>query len=541
MATLPGDEDGPMSELVMLAILAPAIPFLVGFVLPKVLGTSPQRAARLAEIAAAAALGAIGLGIAADIFAEPGTNGAEVPLRLDAVGAVMLATVSLIGAVVARFARRYLDRDPAQRAFSIWLSYTLSAILVLPIATNLLVFFAAWVMSSHGLHHLLTLYRERPAALLAARKKFLISRLGDAFLLLAIGSMFLQWGSLDFSTVFARASADAAAGQTTAITWISLFVMLGAITKSAQFPLHSWLPETMEAPTPVSALMHAGIINGGGFLLVRMSPLLAHAPGVLTGLAFIGAFSAAAGSLVMLTQNDVKRKLAFSTISQMGFMMMQCGLGAFAAAMLHIVGHSFYKAHAFLSAGSWVDPIARDAAAKAPARTSSPAGVALALLIGFAVTTLCALAMGIDIASKPGGLVLIGVVAIGLAQAIVVWTSLSGRALSSPKSAAFVLFGGGGLAVFYLTAVSLLDGLLGDGIGRPLLAVSDPTTLPGFALVGMFLTAMLLQTFRPTGAAGEAWTHVYVLLRNGFHLGEIQNRWVQRIYATWARRSNPAR
>lgn len=531
-----------MSELVMLAILAPAIPFVVGFVLPKVLAASPQRAARLTEIAAAGALGAIGLGIAADVFVDPNGSDAAVPFRLDAVGAVMLATVSLIGAVVARFARRYLDRDPAQRAFSIWLSYTLSAILVLPIATHLLVFFAAWVMSSHGLHHLLTLYRERPAALLAARKKFLISRLGDAFLLLGIGSMFVQWGSLDFSTVFERASADAAAGHTTAITWISLLVVLGAITKSAQFPLHSWLPETMEAPTPVSALMHAGIINGGGFLLVRMSPLLAHAPGVLTGLAFIGAFSAAAGSLVMLTQNDVKRKLAFSTISQMGFMMMQCGLGAFAAAMLHIVGHSFYKAHAFLSAGSWVDPVARrDAGARAPARTSSPAGVALALLIGFAVTMLCALALGIDIASKPGGLVLIGVVAIGLAQAIVVWTSLSGRALSSPKSAAFVLLGGGGLAVFYLIAVSLLDGLLGEGIGRPLLAVSDPTTLPGFALLGMFLTAMLLQTFRPTGAAGEVWTHLYVLLRNGFHLGEIQNRFVRRIDATWTRRSNPAR
>ena len=142
--------------------------------------------------------------------------------------------------------------------------------------------------------------------------------------------------------------------RTSELTWLCLSLVCGAMLKSAQFPFHSWLPDTMETPTPVSALMHAGIINAGGFLIVRLSPLVTLSPLSLHILAVVGAFTAIFASLVMMTQASVKRMLAFSTIAQMGFMMLQCGVGAFSIAVLHIVAHSLYKAHAFLSSGSVV-------------------------------------------------------------------------------------------------------------------------------------------------------------------------------------------
>ena len=166
-------------------------------------------------------------------------------------------------------------------------------------------------------------------------------------------------GSFDYRDMFA--AADAIHNLPTA-AWhelIGILFVLGAMTKSAQFPFHSWLPDTMETPTPVSALMHAGVINAGGFLVIRLSPLVSLSPIALDLLALIGALTAMLGAVVMLTQTSIKRSLAYSTIAQMGFMMLQCGLGAFSAALLHIVAHSAYKAHAFLSSGSVLDSAAR--------------------------------------------------------------------------------------------------------------------------------------------------------------------------------------
>jgi NAD(P)H-quinone oxidoreductase subunit 5 len=169
---------------------------------------------------------------------------------------------------------------------------------------------------------------------MAARKKFLISRLGDLFLTAAMVLIVSSLGSGDFATIFA--AADQLRADSQPLNWaLSLgatFLVLGAMTKSAQFPMHSWLPDTMETPTPVSALMHAGIINAGGFLVIRLSPLISLSHLALDLLAVVGTLTAVIGSVIMLTQPTVKRALAYSTMAQMGFMMLQCGLGAFAAA-----------------------------------------------------------------------------------------------------------------------------------------------------------------------------------------------------------------
>ena len=132
-------------------------------------------------------------------------------------------------------------------------------------------------------------------------------------------------------------------------SFIGIFIAIGALAKSAQFPFHFWLPETMETPTPVSALMHAGIINAGGYLVIRLSPVLIHATFAHTILTFIGGITAVFGALIMMTQTDIKKQLAYSTISQLGFMMIQCGIGAYTLALFHMIVHGLYKAHAFLS------------------------------------------------------------------------------------------------------------------------------------------------------------------------------------------------
>ncbi|MEP6670957.1 MAG: proton-conducting transporter membrane subunit, partial [Chthoniobacter sp.] len=280
----------------------------------------------------------------------------RLDLFLDPLSAVMVVLVSFLGAVVTRYSCNYLDGDAQQGRFAKWLSVTIGSVLTAILSGNLLLFTLAWLAASMSLHKLLIFFSDRPAAILAARKKFLISRLGDACM---AGALVLTWkcfGTWQFSEMFAAADALRAHGGAHAgcLGWASVLLVAGALLKSAQFPFHSWLPDTMETPTPVSALMHAGIINAGGFLIVRLSPIVAGSPAALNALALVGAFTALFASVVMLTQTSVKRSLAYSTIAQMGFMMLQCGLGAFALAVLHIVAHSLYKAHAFLSSGSIV-------------------------------------------------------------------------------------------------------------------------------------------------------------------------------------------
>ncbi len=169
-------------------------------------------------------------------------------------------------------------------------------------------------------------------------------------------ALYQVFGSLNFSVLTQDAEKLISDGSNPFLIGVAgVSLVLGVMTKSAQFPFHFWLPKTMETPTPVSALMHAGIINAGGFLVIRMGSFLNQLPWALNSLAIVGGVTAFFGSFVMLSQTNIKRSLAYSTISQMGFMMLQCGLGAFTIAIVHIVGHAFYKAHSFLSSGSVTD------------------------------------------------------------------------------------------------------------------------------------------------------------------------------------------
>jgi len=350
-------------------------------------GRRPAGVFKLAEAAGLAALGvaivcailAVWLGPATSVLL--GVAGLGLSVRLDAVSAVMLILVAFVGWIVLRYSASYLDGEARQGAFLGWMASTLAAVLLLVQAGNLMVFAAAWIATSLTLHKLLLFYPDRVEAVRAARKKYIVARLGDAALLGAAVLLFAGYGTGDIAGMLAAAAAGEAPG---AALWATGLLALAAVLKSAQFPTHGWLTEVMETPTPVSALLHAGVINAGGFLLIRFADVMLLAPGVLAVLVMLGGFTALLGGLAMLAQPAVKTSLAWSTIAQMGFMIMQCGLALFPLALLHIVAHSLYKAHAFLASGTAVDVVA---AIRRPGPIAIPDGwavtraFALALLI----------------------------------------------------------------------------------------------------------------------------------------------------------------
>ena len=306
--------------------------------------------------------------------------------------------------------------------------------------------------------------------------------------------------------------------------------MVAAVLKSAQFPFHGWLPDTMETPTPVSALMHAGIINAGGFLIIRFSPLMAQAPKALELLAAVGGFTALFGSLVMITQTSVKRTLAFSTVAQMGFMMLQCGLGAFALALLHITAHSLYKAHAFLSSGSVI--AASRSAGSPPAR--SYRGL-LGALAAFAVAGVLVALLSFLSGSAPWedsgrfGLGLILVVA--LAQLLWHWWSTSSGVIGFLSGLA-VAAGVG------LLSVALHEGtrhLLGASVApAPAFTMAWPIALlTALSFLMLALRAFLPPTWASTAAGRTLFVHAY----NGFYVNTAANRLIAAIWPPRARKS----
>lgn len=278
---------------------------------------------------------------------------ASAPESFIVAAAALAATlVAFLGWIIGRYAQRYLDGEPGQPRFVVALLVTLGAVSAIIVCTNFAVLNAAWVVSSAGLHHLLTFYRDRPAALIVAHKKFLSSRLAEVLLVAAAILLYLQWGTLDILAIDAQARA--AGHLPVAATAAAVLIAAAAILKCAQLPLHGWLIQVMEAPTPVSALLHAGVVNVGGYVLIRFGSLMAASPLAQGLLVVIGGLTAALAGVVMLTRITIKVRLAWSTCSQMGFMLMECGLGLYDLALLHLIAHALYKAHAFLMAGEAV-------------------------------------------------------------------------------------------------------------------------------------------------------------------------------------------
>jgi NAD(P)H-quinone oxidoreductase subunit 5 len=476
--------------------LVPLLPLIAGLACR---GLSAKPAGRLAVTAAGAAA------IAAALLVITGSAAGSTLFKLDAVSSVMVVLVSFLGTVVLRFSRNYLAGDPAQARFFSWMSLTLASVLTLVLSGNLLVLLAAWVSTSLCLHRLLLHHPGRAGAVFSARKKFVFSRVGDVCLLAAALLLHRAHGSWNFDEIFA----SVAAGNTEGLPAVGFLLVACAALKSAQFPFHSWLPDTMETPTPVSAFMHAGIINAGGFLIIRFSPLFTHAAGALNLLVVIGTVTAAFGAVVMLAQPGVKRALAYSTIAQMGFMLLQCGLGAYGLALIHIAAHSLYKAHAFLTAGSTVGAVPRAAIPLAtPALT-------LGLLVGGLIATGGATALHILAPSAPVqpwvfAVVLALALAYGLARA---WSAGGGASMILRPVVAAMLV----CAVTY--ALHAGAGFLPAETAAP----ETPALLAGF-VAAVFVALFFFQALLWRAGHHPLGRRLYVHALNGFYLGTLANR-----------------
>jgi len=273
-------------------------------------------------------------------------------VQLGLVSSCMFVLVSTLALVVVRYSRTYLAGQRGLDRYARYLLLTVASVSVLVTSNHLAVLMVAWFATDVGLHTLLTFFRTRRQAIIVAHKKFLLSRVADACFvssLVLIGSV---TGSLRIDVVNTFAHAGGELPPTMHLATVLL--VFGVILKSAQVPFHGWMLQVMEAPTPVSALLHAGVVNIGGFVMIRLAPLMAHATIAQNILIGVGLFSTIIASLVMATRAAMKSVLAWSTIGQMGFMLVQCGLGAWHLALMHVLAHSLYKAHTFLSSSSVV-------------------------------------------------------------------------------------------------------------------------------------------------------------------------------------------
>jgi len=295
----------------------------------------------------------------------------------------VLGLVTTLGWIVIRFSRTYLEGEREQRRYISALLTTLACVSTVVLSDHLGLLALGWAATSLSLHRLLTFYRHRPGALIAAHKKFLVSRLAELCLVGALLLIGADLGTLRISAITSAVQAGHALSFS--LQAGAVLMVLAVILKSAQLPAHGWLIQVMEAPTPVSALLHAGVVNLGGFVLIRMAPLVSAVPAARVLLVMVGGTTAVLAALVMSTRISVKVKLAWSTCAQMGFMLLECGLGLYSLALLHLLAHSVYKAHAFMTAGGAVRETRLRRMAPAPTHLSSPhhwvAGVAAAAAV----------------------------------------------------------------------------------------------------------------------------------------------------------------
>lgn len=503
-----------------LPLLAPLLLASASYNAFKAPGLRPRAAIRLAELAALASILVAllsGLVLALD---GPGTSPmigysyVALASRLDLVSLVMLLLVSFIGWVVLRYAGTFLDGEARQGPFTGWMTATLAAVLLLVQSGTLLQLVIGWCAASLLLHQLLIVYPERIAARRAARKKFFVSRLGDLALIGAVILLAAAFKTSDIATILVKAQQ----GQGLPLTIAAAALLaVAALLKSAQFPTHGWLTEVMETPTPVSALLHAGVVNAGGFLLIRFADVMLQAPIVLAALVMVGGFTAIFGSVVMLTQSAVKTSLAWSTVAQMGFMILQCGLALFPIALLHIVAHSLYKAHSFLASGSAIETVA-SIHRPGPITIPNAKAVGRAFLLALSIYAVIGLLFGF--ADKPpqalalGAILIFGVaylIAQGLADAAP-W------ALTWRTSLYAVL-----AATAYFALQKIADTLMHGTLPPPPQPGPLEWTLMLLAVVTFGLVAVAQSLF-PLWAYHPAAAGLRVHLANGLYVNALFDR-----------------
>jgi NADH-quinone oxidoreductase subunit L len=351
-----------------LVILIPLLPLLAAIIVLIGAPETQQERARLGVLPLGAAcigslvtLGMVATDGAVTIrFYDPSSSfNLPLPLgfHIDRLSAVMMVLISAVGTIIYRYSVNYMYQERGYRRFLALTGFTTFVLLCMVSSINVLMLFVFWQLLSYLLALLAHNLGHAPT-LEGAFRTFTFLRVGDVAFLGGIVLAHSLYGTIEFHELFARAAATPIVLspfpglELSGATAVTFLLFIGAMSKSAQFPLHTWLPRSLYAPTPVHALLHAGIINAGGFLINRLAPLYGLSSATLHVAFAIGMLTAILGASMMLTQNDIKKTLGFSTIGQMGYMIMECGLGAFALAVFHLIAHGLFKATVFLNCGN---------------------------------------------------------------------------------------------------------------------------------------------------------------------------------------------
>lgn len=511
--------DFPLSAPLAAPLAAPLILLVVAAIAATRPGRRPGLVPRLAEGAALAALALAGLGVLRLVLAGPATfavpGSALVAFRLDAISATMALLVAFVGWIVVRYSRTYLDGEAREGRFHALMLATLAAVLLLVQAGSLAVLAAGFVAVGLGLRQLLLFYAERPEARRAAAKFTLVWGAGDLAMILAALLLWAAYGTADIMAL----GAAAATGLPLAAQAAVALLVLAAALKTASFPLHGWLTEVMEAPTPVSAMLHAGIVNAGGFLLIRLADAVQASPGAMAALVMTGGFTALFGAVVMLTQPAVKTALAWSTVAQMGFMLLQCGLGLWALALLHIVAHSLYKAHAFLASGGAVQAVA-SVHRPGPVAVPGLGAVANAFLMALALYATVATGFTLLAGEKSAQALALGAILVfGVAYLVAQGLADAAPAALTKRTA----LASAGAAIAYFAFHHLAEALWGGQVPATPAAGPLEWALIVLALVSFALVAVAQALF-PLWAHHPAAAGLRVHLANGLYLNAVLDR-----------------
>jgi NADH-quinone oxidoreductase subunit L len=326
------------------------------------------------------------------LYTWAGSASLSVPLsiQVDQLSVVEMLIVSGVGALIVMYSIGYMHGDPKERRFFAYLDLFLFSMLLLVMAGNFLLLLAGWGLVGLSSYLLIGFWHEQEAPVQAAKKAFVMNAIGDVGIAVAIFFMVRDLGTTDFQAVFHGAAAGIGRGSADA-NWIALGLLVGAVAKSAQIPLHTWLPDAMEGPTPVSALIHAAtMVTAGVYLVARTHVLFELAPDIQKLVAVLGVATLLMAGVIALVQTDIKRIIAYSTMSQIGYMFAAVGAGAYAAGMYHLLTHAFFKALLFLGAGIVIHALANEqdvrrmgGLAKALPRTTMLMWVGTVALIGF--------------------------------------------------------------------------------------------------------------------------------------------------------------
>jgi len=441
-------------------------------------------------------------------LADPGTVSSlilPVSFRFDRLSSVMMVLITGIGTLIYLFSVRYMRQERGYARFLAVMLLTIAVLLCMVSSANLLMLLVCWQMLT-PLLYLLAHRHEHEPTLDGAFKTFTLLRVTDMAFLAGIVLAYALYGTVEFQDLAACAASTPVALslwpggglEISGVTAVTLLIFIGAMGKSAQFPIHIWLPGSLYAPTPVHALLHAGIINAGGFLLNRLAPLYGLSPATLHVVFVVGMLTAILGATMMLVQNDIKKTLGFSTIGQMGYMIMECGLGAFALAVFHLIAHGLFKATVFLNCANVIHKARQEPAFPHHDRAADEAELSrVTWLTGFLATLVLPLiillaahgVLRIPLLDSQGNVIFLFFAWVTSSQAILTLTRL--RAVASWKVSAAMLLTLVFVVFTYLFAAEAFTAFLYPN-PRDVAALLSAAALPGWLFDGLVVAATWL-------------------------------------------------